>query len=57
MIPQKGIQTQEETPRKQGYAMCEIVFDVCYRPAFSESPLGFRVPLGIAPMRGWRNTV
>ena len=36
----------EETPRKQGYTMCFTVFDVYYRPVFSESLLGFEVSSG-----------
>ena len=34
---QKRLQTQEETPRKQGDTMCIIVIGVCYRCIFSES--------------------
>ena len=45
-IPQKRLQTQEETQRKQGDTMCIIVSDVCYRPVFSESLLGFVVSSG-----------
>ena len=45
-FPRRDWQPQEETPRKQGDTMCIIVFDVCYRHAFSESLLGFRVSSG-----------
>ena len=37
MIPRKGLQTQEETPRQQGDTSGIIVFDVSYRPVFAES--------------------
>ena len=44
IIPQKRPRTQDETPRIQGDTICVIVFDVYYRPVFSESVLGFGVP-------------
>ena len=45
-IPQKRLQTQEETPRKRGDTLCNVVFDVYYHPVFSESLLGFGVSSG-----------
>ena len=39
-IPQKRLQTQEETPRKQGDAMCMIVVDACYRPLIPVEHIG-----------------
>ena len=47
IIPQKRLQAQEETPRKQGETMCIIVFDVCITALFSRSLfLGFGVSSG-----------
>ena len=45
-IPQKRLQTQEETSRKQGDAMCMIVVDVYNRPVVLEYLLGFGVYSG-----------
>ena len=45
-IPQRRLQSQEETPRKQGDTMCTIVFDGYHRPVFSESLLGFGIYSG-----------
>ena len=44
--PEERLRTQEEPPREQGNAMCTIVFDVHYRPVFSESLLGLESLLG-----------
>ena len=46
IITQRRLQSQEGTPREQGDTMWIVVFDVCYRPVFSESPLGFGVSSG-----------
>ena len=40
------LQTQEETPRKQGDTTCIVVFDVYYGPVFSESLVGIGVSSG-----------
>ena len=45
-IHQKRLQTQEETPGKQGGTTRTVVFDVYRCPVFSESPLGFGVSSG-----------
>ena len=45
-LPQKRLQSEEETPRKHGDTRFMIVFDVYYRPVFSESLLGFGVSSG-----------
>ena len=42
----RRLQTQEETPRKQGDTVCCIFFDVYYRPVYLESLLGFGVSSG-----------
>ena len=45
-IPQKRLQTQEETLRQQGNTMCVVGFDAYYRLVFLQSLLGFGVSSG-----------
>ena len=45
-IPQKRLQTQEETPRKQGDTRCVVAFDACCCPVFLESLLESGVSSG-----------